>query len=122
MLDSGEAYVVWLTRERAADVARSRRRQRHAAIFFSQLDKPAARCLRRCAAAADDAAAAGQADLCGRLRDAISRLPPRERTVIELLLEGKTQTVIAHLLDVCEGTVSRIRSRALDTLRTLLAE
>jgi DNA-directed RNA polymerase specialized sigma subunit len=28
--------------------------------------------------------------------------------------------VIAHMLDVCEGTVSRMRKRAIDRLRELL--
>jgi RNA polymerase sigma factor (sigma-70 family) len=65
---------------------------------------------------------AAQTDLCVRLRDIIPRLPPRERTVIELLLEGKSQAVIAHMLEVCEGTVSRLRGRATAALRNLLAE
>ena len=41
---------------------------------------------------------------------------------MELLLEGKNQATIAHVLDVCEGTVSRIRMRAIATLRDRLAE
>ena len=63
-----------------------------------------------------------QADLCLRLHDEIPHLPPRERLVMELVLEGKNQAVIAHVLDVCEGTVSRIRMRAIATLRARLAE
>jgi DNA-directed RNA polymerase specialized sigma subunit len=42
--------------------------------------------------------------------------------VIELLLEGKSQAVISHALDVCEGTVSRLRTRAIASLRSLMAE
>jgi DNA-directed RNA polymerase specialized sigma subunit len=41
---------------------------------------------------------------------------------MELLLEGKNQATVAHVLDVCEGTVSRLRMRAIATLRDLMAE
>lgn len=120
LIDAGRSYVAWLARERAADVARARRRRARTTRVFSQLDKPAAARLRQCAA--EDADTSEQASRCDRLREAIAQLPPRERTVIELLLEGKNQAVIAHALDVCEGTVSRIRARALAALRNLLAE
>jgi RNA polymerase sigma factor (sigma-70 family) len=63
-----------------------------------------------------------QAELCMRLHDAIPHLPPRERLVMELLLEGTNQATVAHMLDVCEGTVSRLRTRAVATLRDLMAE
>ena len=49
-------------------------------------------------------------------------LEPRLRTVVELLLEGKSQVVIAHVLVVCEGTVSRLRTRAIAELKRLLTE
>ncbi len=49
-------------------------------------------------------------------------LPPRERMVIELLLEGKSQAVISHMIGVCEGTASRLRSRATAKLRALMTE
>ena len=57
-----------------------------------------------------------------RLRTAVAMLDEPARTVATLLLEGKTQAVAAHVLGVCEGTVSRIRSRAIADLRRLLAE
>ncbi len=120
LIDSGQAFVLWLTRERAADVARGRRRQARNTTVFSELDKPAMSRLQDYEATGEDVAA--QTDLCVRLRDIIPRLPPRERTVIELLLEGKSQAVIAHMLEVCEGTVSRLRGRATAALRNLLAE
>ena len=62
------------------------------------------------------------AGLCDRLREAVERLPARERLVAELLLEGKSQATIAHVLDVCEGTVSRLRSRAVGLLKELLGD
>ena len=61
-------------------------------------------------------------DLCTQLHEAIGMLPPRKRMVIELLLEGKSQAVISHMIGVCEGTVSRLRWRATAQLRALLAE
>jgi RNA polymerase sigma factor (sigma-70 family) len=121
LADPGLAFIVWLSRERAADVARAwRRRNRHATVF-SLLDQQTLQHVHVRAAPSDDASSL-QADICLRLHEAIPHLPPRERLVIELLLEGKNQAVIAHVLDVCEGTVSRLRMRAIATLRNLLAE
>jgi len=121
LADPGLAFIVWLSRERAADVARAwRRRNRHATVF-SLLDPQTMKHMRAHAATSDDASSL-QADLCLRLHEAITHLPPRERLVIELLLEGKNQAVISHVLDVCEGTVSRLRMRAIAMLRDRLAE
>jgi RNA polymerase sigma factor (sigma-70 family) len=121
--DRGEAYVVWLARERALDIVRSRRRVAHHISCFSELPA-ASRTL------TTDAGKANAIGLCHappgaqwqRLHDAIPLLDARQRVVIELLLEGKTQAVIAHALDVCEGTVSRLRSKAIHALRLLLVE
>jgi len=124
LIDSGLAYIVWLTRERAADVARARRRRSRHTTVFSLLDTRMTSRLQECAASRDASSEEmqAQADLCLQLRDAIPHLPTRERLVMELLLEGKTQATIAHVLDVCEGTVSRLRMRAIETLRNLMAE
>ena len=117
--DPGAAFIHWLCRERALDVARSRRRRNRTCQTFSDLDdtsmqridvpprdhgKPPA------ALSTDDA----------ELRRAVALLEPRQRAVIELVLEAKTLAVIAHVLGVSEGTVSRIRSRAIADLRCLL--
>lgn len=120
--DPGEAYITWLVRDRAHDVARARRRQACHAKLFSQLDRDDSASLEH--SATDRAAADAQSleDLCGRLRDAVTQLPPRERSVIELLLAGRSQTSIADALRVCEGTISRLRSRAIAALRDLLAD
>lgn len=123
-IDPGQAYILWLTRERAADVARARRRWGRRATLFSQLDAAAIRQVQDCAAAstACEPDENVHSDLVPQLHNAIVRLPPRERLVLELLLEGKTQAVISHALNCCEGTVSRIRARAIGALRDLLAE
>jgi len=118
--DPGVAYVLCLTRDRAHDVARSRRRQARHATLFSQLDRRGTARLELSAPARDEQAALEE--LCGRLRMAVERLPMRERSVIELLLAGKTQATIAHTIAACEGTVSRLRSRAIAALRELLAD
>ena len=59
-------------------------------------------------------------DLSRQLLDAVAQLEPPLRQLVELLLEGKSQATIAHVLNVCEGTVSRMRKRAVDRLRELL--
>jgi RNA polymerase sigma factor (sigma-70 family) len=122
-VDDGLAYIVWLTRSRAVDVVRSRRRLHRHERCFSALTQDATRRLASCVGnggvqGPDEETLAA----CRLLREAIPLLEPRQRAVIELLLAGKSQTVIAHVLDVCEGTVSRLRSKAIESLRRLLAE
>jgi RNA polymerase sigma factor (sigma-70 family) len=107
----GLAYIRLLARNRARDVARARhRRDRHAQVF-SMLDDTGWQ-----------AVSAGRPvnDLHERLLDAVAQLEPPLRQVVELLLEGKSQATIAHVLDICDGTVSRMRKRAVDRLRELL--
>jgi RNA polymerase sigma factor (sigma-70 family) len=118
----GRAFLYRLAQDRALDVARARRRRARHVCTFSQLDELAVSRLEdRCVEAPAGSAAAEAGDESSRrLHAALARLPPRDRQVIALLLEGKNQAVIAHVLGVCEGTVSRIRRRAIDRLRELL--
>jgi RNA polymerase sigma factor (sigma-70 family) len=111
----GLAYIRLLARNRAIDVARARHRRARRARVFSMLDDDGRR-----AVSAGGAAGEAAADLHDRLLEAVARLEPPQREVVELLLEGKSQVVIAHVLDVCEGTVSRMRKRAITRLRELL--
>ena len=123
-IDSGRTYVLWLTRERAADVARANRRRSRRVIMFSQLDTSTSSLVEGCVDPRPSNGPPGTVPavfLC-HLHDAILQLPSRERLVVELLLEGKTQAIISHALDCCEGTVSRLRTRAVALLRDLLAE
>lgn len=117
--DPGLAYLVWLTHERALDVARQRKRQTKRLRLYATVhpvrhlddtdfESLSDACETECATAA-------------RLQTAVAMLEPRSRSVIQLLLDGKSQAVIAHVLGVCEGTVSRLRSRAIAELRRLLA-
>jgi len=114
--DPGRAYLAWLVRERSFDVARQRRRL---AKHWRPLSDQAVARLRSI-----DSRAGGEDDdeRWARFQEAVELLEPRLRTVVEMLLAGKSQAVIAHVLDVCEGTVSRLRARAIAELRTLLAD
>ena len=57
------------------------------------------------------------------LRQAISRLPDREGTVIKLrYFHSLTQDRIAKVLQVSQVQVSRIEKKAISTLRELLKE
>lgn len=111
----GMAYIRLLARNRARDVVRTRHRQHRHARVFSMLDEADRRAVSAGGAAGEAAAA-----MHDRLLEAVDRLEPPLRQVVELLLEGKSQAVIAHVLDVCEGTVSRMRQRAVARLRELL--
>jgi RNA polymerase sigma factor (sigma-70 family) len=117
--DSGAAYLHRLTHDRAIDVARARRRNARRATPISQLCDTARVSVYRWTEAetADDMADADSESL----HQQIDRLEPRLRTVITMLLEGKSQVTIAHSLGVCEGTVSRLRVRAIVRLRRTMA-
>jgi RNA polymerase sigma factor (sigma-70 family) len=119
---AGAAYVSWLIRERARDVARSRRRESRRTIAFSQLDHLPDRIVGERAAQPPDVGdgICSQGEKSAALHEAIAVLDPRLRTVIELLLDGNSQAAIAQALHVCEGTVSRMRGRAIMELRRLL--
>lgn len=112
-VDSGWAYVRCVARSRARDMARETRRR----------DSRNAEYARRRAARRttddDDESCAGDVE---RLRTAIAALDESSRAVVTLLLEGKTQAAVAHMLGACEGTVSRMRARAIRRLRALLGE
>jgi DNA-directed RNA polymerase specialized sigma24 family protein len=116
--DPGRAFVTCLATDRARDVARARRRQR--IVPFSQLGADATQSFER--RLADSASAGDGPPPIDRAREAAVRLEPRQRLLIELLLDGKSQAMIAHVLDVSEGTVSRLRGRAITALQALLEE
>lgn len=113
-LDAGTAYLAWLVRERALDVARHRRRRANHVRSISAGMIPAKRWADPPDIQEDDD------DARARFHTAVARLEPRLRTVVDLLLEDRTQAVIAHVLGVCEGTVSRLRARAIAELRRMM--
>jgi DNA-binding CsgD family transcriptional regulator len=116
--DPGRTFITCLATDRARDVARARRRQR--IVPFSQLGAEAAQVFER--RFTGRASAEGGPPPIDRVRAAAARLEPRQRLLIELLLDGKSQAMIAHVLDVSEGTVSRLRGRAITALQALLEE
>jgi|694.fasta_scaffold117162_2 RNA polymerase sigma factor (sigma-70 family) len=118
--DGGGHFIRLLARNRSLDVARRQHRQHRHERPFSAADAATCSLVRDAAATRDDTAA--EADLHDRLTAAIERLAPELRTIVKLLLEGKSQAVIAHVLGVCAGTASRMRSRAVTKLRALMDE
>lgn len=107
--DAGWAFVRCVARSRARDVARARRRRDGLIAGYAALAG------RDRGGAVDDR---DDAD-ASRLRSATEALDERSRQVVGLLLDGKSQTVIAHVLGVSEGTVSRVRARAIAKLRQI---
>jgi RNA polymerase sigma factor (sigma-70 family) len=112
--DPGRAYLAWLVRERSLDVARQRRRL--AKRWLSLSDHAVSRL--GCFDSHDGCEDGHERQ--ARFDTALQRLDPRLRTVVQMLLAGKSQAVIAHVLDVCEGTVSRMRTRAIVELKRLI--
>ncbi len=111
--DAGIGFVRWLAQERARDIARATFRRTRRTRLFSQLAPEHAGMVRSIEASPPPDG--------GRLDDdvrlAIESLDGRSRLVIEMLLEGESQATIARHMGVCEGTVSRIHSRAIEALR-----
>lgn len=111
------SYLVWLSSRRSRDVARSVRRRREVSLYDtrSHIVEPSVD------SGIDhiDDPNDGAAD---RLNEAIKALDERSRLVIERHLAGEPQAVTAKALGVCEGTITRIRQRAIQRLRELLTE
>jgi RNA polymerase sigma factor (sigma-70 family) len=115
--DRGGRFIRLLARNRSLDVARSHRRHWRRECSFSS----AGDTVRWSLANPDDAARQeAEADVHDRLVVAIDRLEPDLQAVVRMLLDGKSQAVIAHVLGVCPGTVSRARRRAMAKLRGLM--
>lgn len=109
----GLAFVTRLAIDRARDIVRQRRRGARRCVSMAWIEP----------LVADPASGDGTAhEQRTQLHRAIAALPPRERDVMRQWLEGRSQAAIAAGLRVCEGTVSRLRSRAVDRLRSLLAD
>lgn len=114
--DPGEAYLVWLSTERARDVARTRRTRARFVQSLSDVETgnsptPLQALVGPSANDTDDVI---------RLHRAIEGLKDRQAVVIQMLITGQSQATIAAELKVCEGTVSRLRARAISRLRQLL--
>lgn len=121
--EPGTAYVVWLAKERARDVARGIRSRSRLIKPFSQRgsDRLAFREPLMPAQPGDENQGMADArERHTRLEQALERLEPPLASVLRMLLQGQSQAAIAATLRVCEGTVSRMRVRAILRLRSLL--
>lgn len=105
--DAGMAYVCWLARSRAADVARQRHRDTTASLC--ELDERHQTPV--------DSQVVWRRETFDRV---LGLLDERSQQVLTLLADGHTQAEIAARLRVCEGTVSRIRSRGIQRAREYL--
>jgi len=119
--DSGAAYMHRLTHDRAIDVVRARRRSARHATPLSEFGDTAWISAFRWTEVEPSDDTPSNDTASASLHHELERLEPRLRTVITMLLEGKSQVTIAHALGVCEGTVSRLRVRAIDELRRAMA-
>ena len=115
--DRGGRFIRLLARNRSLDVARSHRRHWRRECSFSSAGDT-----ERCSLVSHDDVARQEADadVHDLLAAAIDRLEPDLKAVVRMLLDGKSQAVIAHVLGVCPGTVSRARRRAMAKLRGLM--
>jgi RNA polymerase sigma factor (sigma-70 family) len=108
---SAKAYLHWLADRRAMDVLRLKRRRAKRMLLLAK----AAAIRARDGAETDCPQAKAAA-----LQAAIARLDERSRYVLESHLRGEPQAVAARALGIAEGTVTRIRQRAIAELRRLL--
>ena len=119
--EAGRAYIRWLSRRRAMDICRAyRRRSKHEAPFTSLPEATILGLVQR-PVAAEQCSNGEQEKNEQWLAEALSVLDRRSRLVLMLLRAGESQAEIATRLGVHEGTVSRIRMRAIDNLRRRLA-
>lgn len=114
--DPGEAYLVWLSTERARDVARTRRARARFVQPLSHVETVNSLTPLHTLVGSSD----NDTDDLIRLHHAIEGLEDRQAIVIQMLITGQSQATIAAKLKVCEGTVSRLRTRAIARLRQLL--
>lgn len=112
---SAANYLSWLARQRAKDVIRGRRRRREK--VWPELPDVAAPPVDFVGAEEETTS---RGELLAALADAVAALDERSRNVIQRHLAGDKQGRIAKDLGVCEGTVTRIRQRAMERLGGLL--
>ena len=115
--DQGIAYLERLARSRAIDVAR--RRKRRDSVVFSELRRQGRTPFEETIIGGDAIGTTAPA-LRDLVCEAARQLEPRQQLLIKLLLAGKSQALIAHVLEVNEGTVSRLRARAIAAIRQIL--
>jgi AraC family transcriptional regulator len=127
---SGQRYLLWLTKSRAGDVARSERRRRRNAPSFTDVFSPrrvaegrsSSPRLRVCPQATDGDPDDDRAAAALLVKGCIGRLPDEQRQLVEMLLDGTPQKAMAGALGISEGTISRRKEQAFAALRRHLRE
>lgn len=110
------AYLSWLSTKRALDIARVMKVRRETPLSALSETNKHLHCTHVLDGECPDA------EMARRLREACAALDRRSQLVIEHYLAELPQGETARSLAVCEGTVTRIRQRAIDRLRTLLLD
>ncbi len=116
--DPGTIYIQWLSKHRALDVLRARRRLARREMPLDDCSHADQHEVAIAGTAADEGDSVPEARM--PLEQAIVVLDERSQCVLGLLLQGQSQTQVAREIGVCEGTVSRIRSRAIGQLQLLM--
>jgi RNA polymerase sigma factor (sigma-70 family) len=119
--DAGRAYIRWLSQSRALDVCRMHLRRSRHEVTFAALPEATVVDMAQRPVAAEQGPNGEQEKNEQWLEEALSVLDSRSRSVLMLLRAGESQAEIAKRLGVHEGTISRIRMRAIDNLRRRLA-
>ena len=114
---SATGYLFWLSNRRCRDVTRSLRRRRE--VSLSEVETRIAEPL---VESHFDCGEDRHGGMINSLHDAMKALDERSQLVIERYLASEPQIVTAKFLGISEGTVTRVRQRAIQRLRELLPE
>lgn len=128
--DEGRRYVVWLTKSRTRDIMRAERRRTQKTPTFTDAfsfqrstpgrpSAPRPLMIRDAAVEDPDNATDNRSAM---VVGCVRSLPEDQRQIVELLLAGLPQAVIARALGISAGTLSRRKSRAFATLRNHLCD
>jgi RNA polymerase sigma factor (sigma-70 family) len=108
--NSAEAYIRWLTIRRSMDVARRLRRRSVKEVPLTEAKDMAV------AGSQADGVCVARQELLERFHTLVGLLDRRSQGVMRRLVDGASQKEIAYELGVCEGTVSRIRAKAVQQM------
>jgi RNA polymerase sigma factor (sigma-70 family) len=114
---SATGYLFWLSSRRCRDVTRSLRRRRE--VSLSEVERRIAEPL---VESHFDCGEDRHGGMINSLHDAMKALDERSQLVIERYLASEPQIITAKFLGISEGTVTRVRQRAIEKLRKLLPE
>lgn len=108
--NSAEAYIRWLTIRRSMDVSRRLRRRSAKEVPLTEAEDMSV------AGSQTEEEGLARHELLERFHALVRLLDRRSQGVMRRLLDGASQKEIAYEMGVCEGTVSRIRAKAVSQL------